>query len=98
MNQSIVNQRVLDVYKTSHRGIDARQFFHTEDGAKESRSRAAVFLGCFDTHQAQFETLFDKVRIELSVLIHLRHTWAQLALSKFAHTRAKHLLVFGKRS
>ena len=62
--------------------------------AKNETVYAAEFFRCFDSHQAEIETLFGQLRIEVALFVHGFDAFANFAFGKLAHAGAKHLFVF----
>ena len=99
-HQSVVTDRVLDVYDHPGRRIHGRKFLHRQYRLEETAALAAVLLGDLDPHQPHFEELLDDVFAECAGLVHLAHIRTDLLASELANGGLEEPLLFaqgGKR-
>jgi hypothetical protein len=96
LQQSVVEERVLNIHEDRHRSVDPRQLLDHHDRHEERGSRPAEILGNLDAHETEFETGIDQIPRHLRLLVHLGDEGAD-ALGREARDRfLEELLVFGE--
>ena len=69
-DEGIVHDGVLHIDNDARGGVDSRNFFDGKHALEEITALAAVRLGDFDGHEAEFEELADQILVEDGGMIH----------------------------
>ena len=80
--QSVVDQRILNVNHDPGRGVHPGKFFDSQNGLKEGASSAAILLRNLDSHQAELEELLDQTLVKDALLIHFFGQGTHLLVGK----------------